>query len=158
MICWSVSWTLMGASTAGRVSTRSRRTSRMAARSWIGGPFWDRKGGPEIFAEQTTLELDTRREHIVVTPFTGVDRRSVFDVNPERIVVDTNDGVAVERGEDARAAFAGYEVTPPWDEVQVGYFISYACWTYLTAPFVFAYPGIETRELEPCQEDGETWR
>jgi hypothetical protein len=28
----------------------------------IGGPFWDRKGWPEIFGEQTTLELDPRRE------------------------------------------------------------------------------------------------
>ncbi|MEA2160820.1 MAG: hypothetical protein QOD66_3200, partial [Solirubrobacteraceae bacterium] len=54
-------------------------------------------GWPEVFGEQTTLELDTRREHIVVTPFPGLDRRSVFDVNPERIVVDTNDGVVVEQ-------------------------------------------------------------
>jgi hypothetical protein len=47
---------------------------------------------------------------------------------------------------------------PPWDALQVGYFISYACWNYLTAPFLFTYPGVETRELEPCEEDGETWR
>jgi hypothetical protein len=51
----------------------------------IGGPFWRRKRWPEIFGEQTTLELDTRREHIVVTPFTDLDRRSVFDVNPARM-------------------------------------------------------------------------
>jgi hypothetical protein len=73
-------------------------------------------------------------------------------------VVDTNDGVAVERRDDPRASFAGYEITTPWDALQVGYFISYACWNYLTAPFLFTYPGVETRELEPWQEDGETWR
>jgi hypothetical protein len=137
---------------------RWARIHTITAHLSIGGPFWGRKGWPEIFGEQTTLELDTRREHIVVTPFTDLDRRSVFDVNPERIVVDTNDGVAVERRDDPRASFAGYEITTPWDALQVGYFISYACWNYLTAPFLFTYPGVETRELEPWQEDGEPWR
>ena len=73
-------------------------------------------------------------------------------------MVHTDDGVAVERRDDPRASFAGYEVTTPWDALQVAYFISYACWNYLTAPFLFTYPGVETRELEPWQEDGETWR
>ena len=85
----------------------------ITARLSIGGPFWGRKGWPEIFGDQTTLELDARRQHIVVTPFNGADRRSTFDVNPERIVVHTNDGVAVERRDDPRASFAGYEVTTP---------------------------------------------
>jgi hypothetical protein len=75
---------------------RWARVHTITAHLSIGGPFWGRKGWPGIFGEQTTLELDTRREHIVVTPFTDLDRRSVFDVNPERIVVDTNDGVAVQ--------------------------------------------------------------
>jgi hypothetical protein len=124
----------------------------------IGGPFWGRKGWPEIFGDQTTLEFEAHRQHLVVTPFDGVDRRSVFDVNPERIAVYTNDGIAVERRDDPRASFAGYEVTTPWDALQLGYFISYACWNYLTAPFLFTYPGVETRELKPWQEDRETWR
>lgn len=29
---------------------------------------------------------------------------------------------------------------------------------YLTEPFVFTYPGVEAREVEPWDEDGETWR
>jgi hypothetical protein len=124
----------------------------------IGGPFWGRKGWPEIFGDQTTLELEARREHLVVTPFNGVDRRSVFDVDPERVVVFTYDGVAVERRDDPRASFAGYDVTTPWDALQVAYFISYASWNYLTAPFLFTHPGVETRELEPWHEDGEAWR
>jgi hypothetical protein len=104
------------------------------------------------------MELDTRRQHILVRPFNGVERRSVFDVDPERIVVYADDKIAVERRDDPRASFAGYEVTTPWDSLQVGYFISYACWNYLTAPFLFTYPSVKTREVEPWQEDGETWR
>jgi hypothetical protein len=124
----------------------------------IGGPFWGRKGWPEIFGDQTTLEFEAHRQHIAVTPFNGPDRRSVFDVDPERIVFYTGDGIAVERRADPRASFAGYGVTTPWDALQVGYFISYASWNYLTAPFLFTHPGVETRELEPWQEDGEAWR
>ena len=66
---------------------RWARVHTITARLSIGGPFWGRKGWPEIFGEQTTLEFDTRRQHIVVRPFNGVDQRSVFDVDPERIVV-----------------------------------------------------------------------
>jgi hypothetical protein len=137
---------------------RWTRVHTITARLSIGGPFWGRKGWPEIFGDQTTVEFDTRRQHIVVMPFNGVDRRSVFDVSPERIVVYTNDGIAVDRRDNPRASFAGYEVTTPWDALQVGYFISYACWNYLTAPFLFTYPDVVTKELEPWQEDGETWR
>jgi hypothetical protein len=31
-------------------------------------------------------------------------------------------------------------------------------WTYLNTPFIFALPGVETEEVEPWQERGETWR
>jgi hypothetical protein len=137
---------------------RWARVNTITARLSIGGPFWARKGWPEIFGDETTLEFDAHRQHIVVTPFNGVEQYSVFDVNPERIVVYTSDGIAVDRRDDPRASFAGYEVTTPWDALQVGYFISYAAWNYLTAPFLFTYPGVETQELEPWQEDGETWR
>jgi hypothetical protein len=29
---------------------------------------------------------------------------------------------------------------------------------HLTEPFVFTYPGVNTHEIEPWQENGETWR
>ena len=31
-------------------------------------------------------------------------------------------------------------------------------WTYLTQPFTFALPGFQTAELDPWQENGESWR
>jgi hypothetical protein len=36
--------------------------------------------------------------------------------------------------------------------------MSYAMWNYLTAPLLFTYPGVESRAIEPWQEDGQTWR
>ena len=29
---------------------------------------------------------------------------------------------------------------------------------YLTTPYLFTYPGVQTREVEPWDEDGQTWR
>ena len=40
----------------------------------------------------------------------------------------------------------------------MAYFRSYATWHYLVEPFVFAFPGVITREIEARIEDGETWR
>jgi hypothetical protein len=65
----------------GRVD-RWTRVHTITARLSIGGPFWGRKGWPEIFGDQTMLELDPHRQHVAVTPFNGLDRRSVFDVDP----------------------------------------------------------------------------
>ena len=31
-------------------------------------------------------------------------------------------------------------------------------WNYLTAPFLVALPDFETEEIDPWQENGETWR
>lgn len=42
--------------------------------------------------------------------------------------------------------------------MQVAYFSSYALWNYLTTPFLFTYPGVQAREIEPWQEEGQTWR
>ena len=128
----------------------------LTARVSFGGPFWAAKGWPDIFGDET-LDLDAHREHIGFIPFTAADRRSVFDVDPERIVVQSADGEVLERRDEPRASFAGFDVSTPWDALQVGYFTSYALWNYLTEPFPFTYPGVEAREIEPWQENGETW-
>src|ERR1700730_6394053 len=31
-------------------------------------------------------------------------------------------------------------------------------WNYLTTPFLFTAPGFEVKEIDPHQENGETWR
>jgi hypothetical protein len=40
----------------------------------------------------------------------------------------------------------------------VAYFTSAATWNYLSEPFALSYPGVQAREIEPWNEDGETWR
>src|SRR3546814_15162215 len=38
------------------------------------------------------------------------------------------------------------------------YFASYAMWSYLTAPFSLALPGVQLWDIDPIEENGETWR
>jgi hypothetical protein len=134
-------------------------TTRLA----IGGPFWGRRGFPDAFLDET-LEIDTRREHAVFTPWIARDQRLTLDVAPERVTLQTASGETVDSRTDPRSAYPRYERDvflrgqSPWDRLEVGYFLGYAMWNYLTAPFLFTYPGVKTREIEPWQEDGETWR
>jgi hypothetical protein len=129
----------------------------LTVRLSLGGPFWGAKGWPDLLIDET-IELDARREHLVYIPFTAPDRRSVFDVDPERVTIQTTDGTIVEQRADLRASFAGYDVSTRWDAVQVAYFSSYALWNYLTTPFLFTYPGVQAHEIDPWQEEGQTWR
>jgi hypothetical protein len=106
------------------------------------------------------VTLDAHREHVTFAPFTAPDQVSVFDVDPERVRIETDDGQLVEERTDPRASYpAGFDpLNTKWDAIQVAYFTSAAVWNYLTEPFVFSYPGVKAREIEPWQEDGETWR
>ena len=92
-------------------------------------------------------------------PFTAPDRIAVFDVEPQRLSIQTTEGVIVEPRDDPRSSFPPFDLaTTRWDPVQVAYFLSAAHWNYLTQPFSFTYPGVETREIQPWDESGETWR
>src|ERR1700754_4010377 len=104
------------------------------------GPFWAIKGWPGGL-ERLTVEIDARTQHSTLTPFTGPDLRSVFDTAPERLSIETTDGAVVERRQRPRDSFAGYTRETPWDRLHLAYFVSYALWNYLTAPFLLTYPG-----------------
>lgn len=134
---------------------RSRQS--ITARISYGGAFWAIKAGPNALVNES-VELETRREHIVFTPFVEADRTLELDVDADRIAVRAGDGDIVEARDNPRASFAGFGLETPWDALQVGYFATYSMWNYLTAPFLFTYPGFETREIEPWQENGESWR
>ncbi len=129
----------------------------LSVRLSLGGPFWGAKGWPDLLVDEA-IELDARREHLVYTPFTAPNRRSVFDVDPERLMIQTTGGEVIERRVDPRASFTGYDTSTPWGAIQVAYFSSYAMWNYLTEPFLFTSPGVQAHEIDPWQEKGQTWR
>jgi hypothetical protein len=72
--------------------------------------------------------------------------------------IERRDGTVVEERSEPRAAFAGHVRETPWDRLHLTYFLGYAVWNYLSAPFLFARTGFMTRELEAHVESRETWR
>jgi hypothetical protein len=129
----------------------------LTARLSVGGPFWGLRGFPDAFLDER-LELYLHREHAAFTPWIAPGQRLTFDVAPERVTLLTADGNTVDSRTNPRSSYAGYNRYSAWDALQVGYFLSYAMWNYLTTPYLFTYPGVQTREVEPWDEDGETWR
>jgi hypothetical protein len=136
-----------------------QRARTVTAQLSLGGPFWAAPGWPDLLANET-VTLDAHRQHIEYTPYLAEDRTSVFDVDPEGVAIRNGDGHVIEERARPRDSFPS-EFDPlatRWDAIQVAYFASAAMWNYLTEPFVFTYPGVQTREIDPWDEDGETWR
>jgi hypothetical protein len=133
------------------------RLTKITAHLSIGGPIWAAKGWADALVKET-VEIETKTERSVFSPFTKPDLRSVFEVAPERVTIESADGGVVARRLDARRAFKGFIRSTPWDILHLGYFVGYGLWNYLTAPFLFTYPGVETREIDPWDEAGQTWR
>jgi hypothetical protein len=84
------------------------------------------------------------------------DDRWIF--TKDRVWIERRDGWSVEERSDPRAAFAGHRRETPWDRLHLTYFLGYAVWNYLAAPFLFAWPGFNSQELDRYVEGRETWR
>jgi hypothetical protein len=74
------------------------------------------------------------------------------------VAIETSDGSLVEERFQPRDSFQGHHLDTPWDRLHVAYFAGYAMWTYLNTPFLLAMEGVEAEEIQPWQENGETWR
>jgi hypothetical protein len=134
---------------------RWREFNRMSAHQLVGGVLWSMKGQDSVITDaHITVEL--HREWASHTPFGGADRRSVFE--PARVAIESLSGGVLDERHDPRNSFNGHTLKSPWDSLQLAYFAGYAMWTYLTTPFLFALPGVESEEIEPWQENGKTWR
>jgi hypothetical protein len=119
------------------------------------GALLDLKGFPGH--HRPTVSVDVKQPRVVTQRLGGdPDDRWIF--TKDRVWIERRDGWSVEERSDPRAAFAGHRRDTPWDRLHLTYFLGYAIWNYLTAPFVFAWPGFNFRELDPHVEGRETWR
>jgi hypothetical protein len=135
-----------------------KRVKTVTARLALGGRFWAARGWPDGF--ELTASLDAHRQHIALAPFSAPDRVAEFSVDPERVTIRSIDGELVDSRDDPRASFPPFDqATTRWDAIQIAYFQSTSNWNYLVEPFVFTYPGVQAREVEPWPHgEGETWR
>lgn len=83
-------------------------------------------------------------------------KRSVM--RPDRVTLETSEGKLLAELNQPRESFAGHNLDTPWDLLQSLYFGSYAMWMYLTTPFSLAVEGAQVWDIDPLEEDGETWR
>jgi hypothetical protein len=120
----------------------------------ITGAIWFVKGQGD-YLKNIVMTADTTRERMV-TDFPGQDKRFVFE--PDRIVMEKQDGTAIQSRDNPEASFAGQLRETPWDDIQVAFFQGEALWTYLNTPFLYTHDGFVTEEMEPIQVEGETWR
>lgn len=124
----------------------------------LGGPFWAGLGWPDVWSGQTAT-IDVRRERISFTPYPSAGHTVTYDAGgPERIVITDANGAVVDERIDPRASFPAYAKGTTWDAIQTAYFTSVAVWNYLMEPFLFTWPSVQTHEIEPWDEHGETWR
>jgi hypothetical protein len=99
----------------------------------------------------------TTGQRVSFSPYPREGRRGVLEADGS-VRIETDDGEVLARRENPRARFSDVRHRLWWDRLDILYFGCYAIWTYVSAPFVFAREGYETRELEPWRESGEQWR
>jgi hypothetical protein len=121
----------------------------------ITGLMWKRKGWPDVLKD-VHVTAETKRQWISYDRFTDAGRRSIYQ--PDHVKIETLDGRVLKQRRDPRSAFQGHRPETPWDDLHLAYFSGYAMWNYLNAPFLFAFPGVVSEEIEPWDENGEKMR
>ncbi|MBH2004418.1 MAG: hypothetical protein I8H66_06995 [Sphingobacteriia bacterium] len=127
----------------------------ISARILCGGVTWGMKQQAGIL-DDIFVTSDTKREFTSHYPFINKDWHTSFE--PHRVAIENGNNEVIEELLDPRTSFAGHTTETPWTRLQLAYFAGYAMWTYSNAPFNFANPGYKVEELEPWEENGETYR
>jgi hypothetical protein len=121
----------------------------------VTGALFHIKGLPDGMTD-IVMSVDAREQAVKIAPYSRSDLRGGY--RPNRVWIEDRKGVMVEELNDPRASFAGHVRETQWNQLQRLYFISYAFWNYLTAPFLLARPGFVSKELSRHQEGNESWR
>lgn len=119
------------------------------------GAIFDAKRVPG-FQDDVIYQAALHEEKVTIEGFGGRERRLRFV--PNLLVWETIDGIVLSSRDNPREAFRGHNAASVWDALHLAYFTSYALWTYLSLPFLYAGAGFIVEEIQPWYEDGEEWR
>jgi len=134
---------------------RWKKLKSVTAHLLNGGGLWPLKGKDGVLHD-VHVTVNLRNEQASHWPFINTNWRT--SLRPNRVAIETNDGKIVDELLNPRESFKGHVLETKWNNLQLAYFAGYAMWTYLNTPFLFALPGVRTKEIEPWQENGEMWR
>ena len=119
----------------------------------IKGELVDKNGKAGLLSE-LVAEGSTRTQSLRVTGFIAPDKCCTYQ--PDRVAIENLDGTTLQDRGNPRAALHSHCAS--WDDLDLAYCLGFSLWNYLTAPFLLAFPGVETEELSIWHENGETWR
>ena len=123
------------------------------------GPFWTQRSVPTTALTRLVVEVEPHVQRATLRPWFDESDSFTLTVAPETATITHGDGRSTETLANPRASFPNTGPQDPWGRFQVGYFLSYGLWNYLTTPFLLTYPGVRTRETDPWQEDDHySWR
>ena len=132
-----------------------RRYKSVRAHLRQGGGLWDlKRNGAQLADVGVTVATD--RQWASHAPFGAPGLRSSF--SKDRVAIESLSGKVVEELPTPRASFADHQLTTPWTDLQLAFFVGCAMWTYLNVPFVLARPGVECEDGGTWSERGESWR
>lgn len=134
---------------------RWRTAEKLTAQVSIGGGLWPAKGQADVLND-VEVTIDCHHQHVEYSPFGAADMHSVYE--PGRTAVMRADGSTAKTRINPREAFKSHVRETQWDDLDLAYFSGYAMWTYLTTPYLFLMPEVQSEEIEPWDENGETWR
>lgn len=132
-----------------------KKFDNVTARLKIGGVTWALKQVPGIM-DDINVVINTRRQFASFYPFIEKDWHNSFEPNKVAILNDKEE--VIDELFNPRPTFLGYKTNTPWSKLQLTYFTGYAMWTYINVPFCFLDPGYRCVELEPWEENNETFR
>ncbi|EJL69573.1 hypothetical protein [Chryseobacterium populi] len=120
----------------------------------VDGLTWIKKQQPGIIKD-TNVFVDTQKQFVSFRP-TYADWHTSFVENHVSILSESDN--VIEELSNPRLSFSDHKRETPWTRLQTFYFASYAIWIYFNAPFCFANPDYDVTEIEPWEENGETFR
>lgn len=133
-----------------------RRFTELSINAVNDGALWGIKYQVGYAKKPVKLTFDLQREKSCHTSF--VDPGVTTEVTPDRVRIYAPDGTIVEDKVAPRQTFDGHTLQTPWDRAQLAYFSGYAMWSYLTTPFLLAWPDFEIQDAPSWIEDGEEWK
>jgi hypothetical protein len=119
-----------------------------------GGLFRFKGSAPVSGPRRLTVWLHEQRA--TIAPAGATDQFILF--TPDRVAIERTDGTVVAERGTPRDAFAGHQMSTPWDALHQAYFSGQAQSTYFKTPFLLAEAGVEVEEVEPWRDGPETWR
>lgn len=134
---------------------RWNRFEKVEAEIVGGGGLFRFKGSPPVSGPRS-LTVWLHEQRAMIAPAGAADPFVL--VTPDRVSIERSDGTVVAERRTPRDAFAGHQMSTPWDSLHQAYFSGQAQSTYFKTPFLLAGDGVEVEEVEPWQEGAELWR